>query len=176
MIVDRLVRGKDPASAGLIRSRPRLKRAWAAAGSSPAIDAQTYVRGWRCAPLRDGSPSSPSPTCFDTTAPWGPARSARVSAGRWSSTWAASSPTRRGRSARARWPRGRRRPIEGFLEGLLDAAARARHSGRRSVPAFDRRAGEPAARGRARQRLHRTEGLFRGPRAPVVTSCGCALS
>ena len=31
-IVDRLVRGKDPAQRGLIRSRRRLKKGWAGAG------------------------------------------------------------------------------------------------------------------------------------------------
>ncbi len=120
VIVDRLVRGKDPGQRRGDSIETAFEKGLGRCRVIAGDRVYTYHRGWRVR-IAGWIPSSPSPTCFDTTAPWGPAPSARVWAGRWSSTWAKSFPTRSGRSGRwlAPWSAP---AYHGFLQSLVDAS------------------------------------------------------
>ncbi len=81
VIVDRLVRGKDPPERRLDSIETAFAKGLGRCRVMAGDESQTYVAAGGAADAGRIT-SSPSRTCFATTAPSGPARSARVSGGR----------------------------------------------------------------------------------------------
>ena len=96
--VDRLVRGSDSAERRADSIETAFDEGLGRCRIIALGESRTYVRGWTVFPVRDRSHRASAQPVPLQQCLWVPARSARASAGPWSSTWAGSFPIHPGRS------------------------------------------------------------------------------